>query len=324
MWALALVLFPASAGAQSRMNEAYETLAETWATNARPYAIGLASALVALDISMILLAAYRDRDGIQVVFGQIVKRVFLMGLAMTLFLNPKYFAFPLIEAFESAGTAIGGGGTAGLPDPTVVLLQGWDAFTRLINAIFIPPEASDPNPDGITGVLGVLKDFFLWVWYIVSLGAYLLGVGVAALVLLAGFVILGLQILLGRSQSLLFVSLGLFFVGMIGSSLTQGLFSGYARMIVQAGVRLFFLSALFGGYYILLPAWESGIAEGLAAIPRGPNSGSTTPPSVAFRPLLETTASVVLFTYLVWKIPGALTEILMREFHPMAARGNAG
>jgi hypothetical protein len=304
--------------------DTYQRVADTWAANAAPFVIALASMLVGLDVAMILLQGYKSREGIHVTFMYIVRRVFLTSLGVTFFLNPEFFALPLIRAFESAGTAIGGGGLQGLPDPSVVLTQGWDAFTRLVNAIFIPPEASDPAPSGIRGVLGVLKDFFLWVWYIVSLGAYLIGVGLVAVVLLVGFFILALQITLVKAESLILISVGVLFVGMVGSSLTEGMAGGYMRVILHTGVRLFLMSSLFGIYYLLLPTWESGIAEGLAAIPRGPSSATTAPPSVAFTPLIQTAVSISLFTYLVWKLPGTFAERLTREVHFSLGRGNDG
>jgi hypothetical protein len=321
----AALAVPASLSAQGEsMAETYERIAEVWATNSAPFVVTLASLLVGLDIAMILLQGYREREGIHVTFTYIVRRIFVTGLGVAFFLNPQFFAFPLIRAFESAGTAIGGGGLAGLPDPSMVLLQGWDAFTRLMNGIFIPPEASDPDPQGIRGILGVLKDFFLWAWYIVSLGAYLVGMTLFAWVVFAGFLILALQITLVKAESFILISVGLLFVGMSGSVLTQGMAAGYVRVVLHTGVRIFLMSAFFGVYYLLLPVWEAGIAEGVAAIPRGPGAAGSGPPSVAFQPLLKTGVSICLFTYLVWKVPASFSERLMQQVQFSSGRGNDG
>lgn len=325
--ALVAVLVPDALMAQTSIPDFYSEIGSAWASNSRPYVIGLFSALFVVDVAIIYLDSVDDRGGPEVTFMAIGRRLVIGGVALGLFLNPEYFSIPLIRAFESAGTAIGGSGITGLPDPLVILFQGWDAFSRLVNAIFIPPElsqeASGPGSD-LTGILEILRALALWIWYIMSLGSYLLGVGIAAAVLFIGFTALAMQVMLVKAQGFLLVNVGLLFVAGIGSRLTQGLAVGYLRFVVVTALRLFLLGAVFSIYYYSLPYWERWIAEGLAAIPRGPgDSANLTLTSVSFRPLLLASGTVFLTAYLGWKIPGWFADFVIRELHFSSGRGKA-
>ncbi|HEU4556901.1 MAG TPA: hypothetical protein VFS20_03590, partial [Longimicrobium sp.] len=220
-------LLPGSLEGQSTsIPDFYREVGGAWGQNARPYVVGLFSALFVVDVALIYMDSVDDRGGPEVTFTAIARRLVVGGVGLGLFLNPEYFSFPLIRAFESAGTAIGGGGVAGLPDPLVILLQGWDAFSRLVNAIFIPPEFKEngavaPGSD-LTGILELLRTAALWLWYVVSLGSYLIGVGLAALVLLVGFTVMAMQVVVVKAQAFLLVNLGLLFVGALGSRLVSG------------------------------------------------------------------------------------------------------
>jgi hypothetical protein len=320
------VFAPLELGAQSMsIPDFYSEIGDSWARNARPYVIGLFSALFVVDVAIIYLDSVDDRGGPEVTFMAIGRRLVIGAVGLALFLNPEYFSFPLIHAFESAGTAIGGSGVAGLPDPLVVLLQGWDAFSRLVNAILIPPELAEPTGGpgaDLTGILELLRAFGLWIWYFFTLGSYVIGVGIVALVLLVGFAILAMQVVVVKAQGFLLVNIGLLFVGALGSRLTAGLMGGYVRFVLQTAVRLFLMGAVFGIYYHALPYWESWIAEGVAAIPRGPgDSANLSLTTVSFQPLLMTAATVTLTAYLGWKIPGWFAEFLMREVHFSLGRG---
>lgn len=323
---LAVLGFPAGLHAQTMsIPDFYREIGSAWAVNARPYVIGLFSALFVVDVAIIYLDSVDDRGGPEVTFMAIARRLVIGGVGIGLFLNPEYFSFPLIRAFESAGTAIGGAGVSGLPDPLVVLMQGWDAFSRLVNAIFIPPEfaqqGSGPGGD-LTGILDLLRSVALWFWYIVSLGSYLIGVGLVAVVLLIGFAAMAMQIAMVKAQAFLIINIGLLFVGALGSRLTAGLAGGYARFVVQTAVRLFLLGAVFGIYYRALPYWERWIAQGLAAIPRGPgDAANLSLTTVSFQPLLMTAATVILTAYLAWKIAGWFSDFVMREVHFSLGRG---
>jgi len=322
----ALLLVPGSLAAQSgSIPDFYREIGTGWAQNARPYVIGLFSALFVVDVAVIHLDSVDDRGGPEVTFTAIARRLVVGGIGIALFLNPEYFSFPLIRSFESAGTAIGGAGVTGLPDPLAVLMQGWDAFERLVNAIFIPPELAQQSagPGGdLTGVLEIMRSIALWAWYIVSLGSYLIGVGFVALVLLIGFGVMALQVAVVKAQSFLLVNIGLFFVGTLGSRLTSGLAGGYVRFILQTAVRLFLMGAVFGIYYRSLPYWERWIALGVASIPRGPgDSANLTLSTVSFEPLLMAAATVTLTAYLAWKIPSWFSDLLMREVHLSVSRG---
>ncbi len=322
-----LLLLPAELVAQTSIPDVYAEIGTAWAVNSRPYVIGLFSALFVVDVAIIHLDSVDDRGGPEVTFMAIARRLVVGAIGLALFLNPEYFSLPLIRAFESAGTAIGGTGISGLPDPLVILLQGWDAFSRLVNAIFIPPELSQqgagPGSD-LTGILDLMRALALWVWYIVSMGAYLLGVGLAAAVLFVAFAGLAMQVLLVKAQGFLLVNVGLLFVGGLGSRLTQGLAVGYLRFVVATALRMFLLGAVFSIYYHFLPHWERWIAEGLAAIPRGPGDAANLGlSSVSFQPLILAAGTVFLTAYLAWKIPGWFSEFVMRELHFSSGRGKA-
>jgi TrbL/VirB6 plasmid conjugal transfer protein len=325
--AVLATLVPATLVAQTSIPDFYSQIGSAWARNSRPYAIGLFSALFVVDVAIIYLDSVDDRGGPEVTFIAIGRRLVLGGLGLALFLNPEYFSIPLVRAFESAGTAIGGAGVAGLPDPLVILFQGWDAFSRLVNAIFIPPELaqqiSGPGSD-LTGILEILRALALWVWYITSLGAYLLGVGIAAAVMFFAFAVLAMQVLLVKAQGYFLINVGLLFVGGLGSRLTQGLAAGYLRFILVTALRLCLMGAVFSIYYHSLPYWERWIAQGLAAIPRGPgDTANLSLTSVSFQPLLLTASTVSLTAYLGWKIPGWFADFVLREVHFSAGRGKA-
>ena len=321
---------PGTAFGQESVTDVYKEVADAWAANAMPYVVPLFGLLFIVDVALTYAESLEMKGGPEVTFVGIGRRLAVGAVGVGLFLNPEYVAFKLIRAFEMAGTAIGGGGVAGLPDPIVVALQGWDAFSRLVNAILIPPSRP-PEPSGtwggdITGILALLRDALLWIWYIVSLGSYVISVAFVALVLAASFVVMALQIVWIKTQSFLLVSLGLFYVSSLGLRWTEGMMWGYVRIILQAGVKLFLLGALFGIYYLLLPYWERWIAEGLAGIPRGPDAWDPDAPipKVSVMPLLMAGISVGLYGATVWKIPGWFAEVLMKEVHFSLSRGKSG
>jgi hypothetical protein len=325
--AVLAMLIPSDLVAQTSIPDFYSEIGTAWARNSRPYVIGLFSALFVVDVAIIYLDSVDDRGGPEVTFIAIGRRLVVGGVGLALFLNPEYFSLPLIRAFASAGTAIGGSGLAGLPDPLVILFQGWDAFSRLVNAIFIPPElseqASGPSSD-ITGILQLLRALALWVWYIISLGSYLVGVGIAASVLFVGFAVLAMQVLLVQAQGHLVINVGLLLVGGLGSRVTQGLAHGYFRFVMVSALRLFLLGAVFSIYHQSLPHWERWIAEGVAAIPRGPgDSANLSLTTVSFQPLLMASGTVLLTAYLGWKIPGWFADFVLREVHFSSGRGKA-
>ena len=318
---------PGSAMGQESVTDIYKQVADQWAANAMPYVIPLFGLLFIVDVALSFQEGFETRGGPEMIFMSIGRRLVVGGMGVGLFLNPEHVAFKLIRAFEIAGTAIGGAGFEGLPDPIMLVLQGWDAFSRLIGAVFIPPN-QPPEPSGtwggdITGILGILRDGLLWVWYIFSLGSYLLGVGVVAVVLAGSFVVLALQVMWIKTQAFLLVSLGEFYVSSLGLRWVEGMMWGYVRIILTAGVKLFMLASLFGIYYLMLPRWEGWIAEGLAAIPRGPDNWDPNVPipRVAMMPLLMAATTAGLYAAVVWKIPGWFSGELMREVHFSLSRG---
>lgn len=320
---------PGHAMGQESVTDIYKQVADQWAANATPYVLPLFGLLFIIDVALSFQEGFETRGGPEMIFMSIGRRLVVGGMGVGLFLNPEHVAFKLIRAFEIAGTAIGGAGFEGLPDPIVLVLQGWDAFSRLVGAIFIPPN-QPPDPSGtwggdITGILAILRDGLLWVWYIFSLGSYLVGVGVVAVVLAVSFVVMALQVLWIKTQAFLLVSLGLFYVSSLGLRWAEGMMWGYVRIILTAGVKIFLLASLFGMYYLMLPRWEAWIAEGLAAIPRGPDAWDpgAPVPQVAMMPLLTAATTAGLYAAVVWKIPGWFAGELMREVHFSVSRGKA-
>ncbi len=325
----ASLALPGAAAGQESVTDVYKQVADQWAANATPYVLPLFGLLFIVDVALSFQEGFETRGGPEMIFMAIGRRLVVGGMGVGLFLNPEYVAFKLIRAFEIAGTAIGGAGFEGLPDPMVLVLQGWDAFSRLVGAVFIPPN-QPPDPSGtwggdITGILAILRDGLLWVWYIFSLGSYLVGVGVVAVVLAVSFVVMALQVLWIKTQAFLLVSLGLFYVSSLGLRWAEGMMWGYVRIILTAGVKIFLLASLFGMYYLMLPRWEAWIAEGLAAVPRGPDAWDpgAPVPRVAMMPLLMAGTTVGLYAAVVWKIPGWFSGELMREVHFSLSRGKA-
>jgi type IV secretory pathway TrbL component len=170
--------------------------------------------------------------------GRILRHVFSGGFVYLMIVNGFAWMYLVIQSFSRIGAAI-----TGLPglSPQSVL----DAGIAMTNTLLASPATT-----------GILNNMEL---AIVS--------GFLALVVIAAFVIVAVELLLTLVKMYLTTSLGVLLLGFGGNRFTASAAEGYFTNVIRIGTKMLFFYAVLGLGMTMVAQWQTALAAACAPAP---------------------------------------------------------
>jgi type IV secretion system protein TrbL len=210
-----------------------------YSTAIQPYALKLFFSLFLIDI-LVTWIQYVGEGQLEPTYflGRILRHVFSGGFVYLMIVNGFAWMYLVIQSFSRIGGAI-----TGLPglSPQSVL----DAGITMTNTLLASPATT-----------GVLSNMELAV---VS--------GFLALVVIAAFVIVAVELLLTLVKMYLATSLGVLLLGFGGSRFTASAAEGYFTNVIRIGTKMLFFYAVLGLGMTLVSQWQTALAGACAPAP---------------------------------------------------------
>lgn len=287
---------------------------EQWVRNAQDAMLGLFGALLVLEISYSSIKWQRDRVGIDHIFFSFAWKVGAVAVMMLFFRYPHLTTERVIDAFAHLGGMVAGREGMALT-PTEIVTQGGEITQRLVDQLAVeqgmplePPEDQGMLTRFSNWVSGVYNAFGIGlVNALFSMFFSAVVVLLVSGVVLVAYVIIALQLLLVKLESILVLSTGIVFVPFGSFRLTAGLTEGYFKYALEVGVRFFFLQLICGIGFDLFDVLYD-ISRGLMKYDasRGPMHWVLNPPFIDWQVAVALIFASIAFAYLAWKIPGSV------------------
>jgi P-type conjugative transfer protein TrbL len=300
-----------------------------WLANAHGLLMGLATALLLLEIAYSSLEWQRKRMGADAIFGSLIWKIGAVTIMLLLFRYPHLTTERVIGSFERLGGMIAGDAGKALTS-TEIVTQGGEIAQRLLDQLQVeqgmplqPPEDQGLFTRFSQWVSGVYNSFGIGL--VNAIFAYLYTAGITllvALVVVIAYVIIALQLLLVKLESILVLSTAIVFLPFGGFRLTAGLADAYLKYAGELAVRFFFLQVIAGiGYDLFDTLYE--LSRGLVKYDpsRGPMHWVLNPPFLDLQVAIALVFASVAYAYLAWKIPGASSRRFAAELRIGVADG---
>ena len=300
-----------------------------WIRNAQGLLVGLAGALLLLEIAYSSLEWQRKRMGVDAIFASLVWKIGAVTVMLLLFRYPHLTTERVIGSFERLGGMIAGESGTALT-PTEVVTQGAEIAQRVLDQLHVeqgmplqPPEDQGMFTQFSQWVSGVYNSFGIGL--VNAIFAYLYTAGITvlvALVVVVAYVIIGLQLLLVKLESILVLSTSIVFLPFGAFRLTAGLADAYFKYVGELAVRFFFLQIVAGIGFDLFDALYD-LSRGLVKYDasRGPMHWVLNPPFLDLQVAIALVFAAVAFAYLAWKIPSASSRRFAAELRIGVADG---
>ena len=307
----------------------FRTHEQDWISNAQGLLMGLAGALLLLEIAYSSLEWQRKRMGADAIFASLIWKIGAVTVMLLLFRYPHLTTERVIGSFERLGGMIAGEAGTALT-PTEVVTQGGEIAQRLLDQLQVeqgmplqPPEDQGLFTQFSRWVSGVYNSFGIGL--VNALFAYLYTAGITiivALVVVVAYVIIALQLLLVKLESILVLSTSIVFLPFGAFRLTAGLAEAYFKYVGELAVRFFFLQVIAGIGYDLFDALYD-LSRGLVKYDasRGPMHWVLNPPFLDLQVAVALVFASVAYAYLAWKIPGASSRRFAAELRIGVADG---
>jgi P-type conjugative transfer protein TrbL len=335
MAAVAALLAPAILAAQGDRYRAtdleviFRSHESAWVSNAQGLLMGLAGALLLLEIAYSSLEWQRKRMGADAIFASLVWKIGAVTVMLLLFRYPHLTTERLIGSFERLGGMIAGEAGTSLT-PTEVVTQGGEIAQRLLDQLQVeqgmplqPPADQGLFTQFSRWVSGVYNSFGIGL--VNALFAYLYTAGITiviAIVVVVAYVVIALQLLLVKLESILVLSTAIVFLPFGAFRLTAGLAEAYFKYVGELAVRFFFLQVIAGiGYDLFDSLYE--LSKGMVKYDpsRGPMHWVLNPPFMDLQVAVALVFASVAYAYLAWKIPGASSRRFAAELRVGVAEG---
>jgi P-type conjugative transfer protein TrbL len=300
-----------------------------WLANAHGLLMGLAAALLLLEIAYSSLEWQRKRMGADAIFSSLIWKIGAVTIMLLLFRYPHLTTERVIGSFERLGGMIAGDAGTALT-PTEIVTQGGEIAQRLLDQLQVeqgmplqPPEDQGLFTRFSHWVSGVYNSFGIGL--VNAIFAYLYTAGITvivALVVVVAYVIIALQLLLVKLESILVLSTAIVFLPFGGFRLTAGLADAYLKYVGELAVRFFFLQVIAGvGYDLFDSLYE--LSRGLVKYDatQGPMHWVLNPPFLDLQVGIALVFAAVAYAYLAWKIPGASSRRFAAELRIGVADG---
>src|ERR1700730_7823727 len=210
-----------------------------YAAAIQPYALKLFFSLFLIDI-LVTWIQYIGEGQLEPTYflGRILRHVFSGGFVYLMIVNGFAWMYLVIQSFSRIGGAI-----TGLPglSPQSVL----DGGITMTNTLLASPATT-----------GALSNMELAV---VS--------GFLALVVIAAFVIVAVELLLTLVKMYLATSLGVLLLGFGGNRFTASAAEGYFTNVIRIGTKMLFFYAVLGLGMTMVSQWQTALAGACAPAP---------------------------------------------------------
>ena len=297
-----------------------------WVSNAQGLLMGLAGALLLLEIAYSSLEWQAKRMGATAIMGSLLWKIGAVTFMLLLFRYPDQTTGRVISSFEHLGGMVAGDAGRALT-PTEVVMQGGEIAQRLLDQLHVeegmplqPPQDRGLFTQFSAWVSGVYNSFGIGL--VNAVFAYLYNAAITVLVavlVVAAYLVIALQLLLVKLESSVVLKTGIVFVPFGAFRLTRGLWRAYYQYVGEVAIRFFFLQVIAGVGTDLFDTLYD-LSEGLLKYDasRGPMHWVLNPPFLDLQVAVALVFASVAFAYLAWKIPAAFSKRFSSERLSMA------
>lgn len=272
----------ASAQAIDQVVQSFETAAGGWYAVLLGFAQRLFGILATITLAWAAIKWVMQGDDIKALMAQLVKQIVSLGFFWWVLMTAETWVPAIIDSFTQAGAAAGGSTAL---TPSSIISEG----------LFIASVI--PSKTGAT-------DLFTQPLIVII-------AGLAAIIVLAGFVIAAVQLAITKIQAAVVLAGGVLLLGFGGSSFTRDFVQKYFSYAISTGVRLLVLYLVLGIAITEANTWGDYLLTADIT-------------DLNFQPFFVVMANATFFAFMCWVIPKTAGEMLSGTIDMSAGAVAAG
>lgn len=253
-----------SSGSIDNVVNQFTSSANAWYGTLLGLAQGLFGLLATIQLAWAAIKWVLEGDDVKALMASLVKQIITIGFFFWVLTTADTWVPAILDSFTQAGQAAGGSTAL---TPSAIIDEG------LYIAALIPERIGE-------------ADFFM-----IPLIAIV--AGLAALVVLGGFVIAACQLAVTQVISSVVLAGGVLLLGFGGSSFTRDFVQKYFSYAISTGVRLLVLYLVLGIAVQQAGTWRDIVTNGEGLMP-----------------FFEVMAASIFFAFLCWTVPKTAGEML--------------
>lgn len=253
-----------SSGSIDNVVNQFTSSANGWYATLLGFAQGLFGLLATIQLAWAAIKWVLEGDDIKALMASLVKQIIAIGFFFWVLTTAGTWVPAILSSFTQAGQAAGGSTAL---TPSAIIDEG------LYVAALIPERIGDAD------------------FYMIPIIAIV--AGLAALVVLGGFVIAACQLAVTQIISSVVLAGGVLLLGFGGSSFTRDFVQKYFSYAISTGVRLLVLYLVLGIALQQAGTWRDIVTNGEGLMP-----------------FFEVMAASIFFAFLCWTVPKTAGEML--------------